>query len=102
MTEKNQLRIIKFLSTTEEATSDDIENILSLSQPEVALSLGELQDMGLVIKRTERHIEGKGRPIHIYKLKSNIQNIKEYYRAKIETESMEKIKSIFKYLNGGN
>ena len=98
---KNIYRVLYFLSNIKEASGQDIEKGLRLPQPEVSVAVKELEKEGWIESRRENY-PGKGRPIHIYKLKYPIQNIKSMIKMRIEDEAQKQILSIFQYLNGVN
>ena len=56
-----------FLRKKEETTSVEIEISTALRQPEVSIAMQELRRRKWVIKRDIKK-EGKGRPVHSYKL----------------------------------
>lgn len=60
-------RALVYLSRVDEATSPQIEVGAKLRQPEVSVAMQELRDRAWVLKREQRR-EGKGRPVHCYRL----------------------------------
>ena len=64
---KNVARTLAFLRNREETTSVEIETSTALRQPEVSIAMQELRRRKWVIKRDIKK-EGKGRPVHSYKL----------------------------------
>lgn len=60
-------KTLVFLSRTEESVSSDIERGAALRQPEVSVAMQILRDRGWVEKRDLKK-EGKGRPVHCYRL----------------------------------
>jgi len=87
-----------FLSKREETTSREIEKATALRQPEVSIAMQELRRRRWVEKRDIKR-EGKGRPIHAYRLtvplEGIVDGIAREQRAKIdEIESnIRKLKS---------
>jgi len=64
---KNVAKSLVFLSTREETTSVEIEKSTGLRQPEVSIAMQELRHRRWVEKRDIKK-EGKGRPVHAYRL----------------------------------
>lgn len=71
---KNVAKTLVFISTLDETTSIEIEGSTGLRQPEVSISVQELRNRGWVTKRDIKK-EGKGRPVHYYKLQKTISEI---------------------------
>ena len=63
-----------FLSKREETTSREIEKATVLRQPEVSIAMQELRRRRWVEKRDIKR-EGKGRPIHAYRLTVPLETI---------------------------
>ena len=76
----------KFISQTEECRSAEIEHGANLRQPEVSVAMQVLQQKGWITKRDLKK-KGKGRPVHLYKLTSPINDI-------IKNFEKEKLKQI--------
>lgn len=64
---KKTAKTLTFLSHVEECISRNIEDNTDLRQPEVSTALKELRGRGWIEKEDIRK-EGKGRPIHSYKM----------------------------------
>ncbi len=64
---KNVAKTLVFLSKREETTSVEIEKATGLRQPEVSIAMQELRRRKWVDKRDIKK-EGKGRPVHAYRL----------------------------------
>lgn len=64
---KNVAKTLAFLRKKEETTSVEIEISTALRQPEVSIAMQELRRRKWVNKRDIKK-EGKGRPVHAYKL----------------------------------
>ncbi len=64
---KNVAKTLVFLSKREETTSVEIEKATGLRQPEVSIAMQELRRWHWVDKRDIKK-EGKGRPVHAYRL----------------------------------
>jgi predicted transcriptional regulator len=71
---RNLAKTLMYISGVDECRSSEIERNASLRQPEVSVAMQELQRRGWVQKR-ELKKKGKGRPVHIYKLNSPIDDI---------------------------
>lgn len=84
---KNIARTLVFLSKRQETSSVDIEKATGLRQPEVSIATQELRRRHWVEKR-EIKKEGKGRPVHAYRLAipfpQIVELVAERERAKIE------------------
>ena len=65
--QKKVARTLIYLSHVEETISEQIERGTSLRQPEVSIALKELREMGWIEKKDVKK-EGKGRPVHHYKM----------------------------------
>ena len=66
-TPKNLAKALVFIAKREETTSVEIEKATGLRQPEVSIAMQELRRRRWVEKRDIKK-EGKGRPVHSYKL----------------------------------
>src|SRR3970040_66253 len=64
---KNVAKALVFLTGREETTSVEIEKGTGLRQPEVSIAMQELRRRRWVDKRDIKK-EGKGRPVHAYRL----------------------------------
>ncbi len=88
--QKNIARTLVFVASREETKSREIEDATDLRQPEVSIAMQELRGKGWVTKRDIKK-EGKGRPVHGYKLDKPITDIIEEIEEK-EKERIEEIK----------
>jgi len=88
---KNVAKTLAFLRKKDETTSVEIEIMTSLRQPEVSIAMQELRRRKWVIKRDIKK-EGKGRPVHAYKLAIPFDKIIET----LEKEERKRIESIEK------
>jgi predicted transcriptional regulator len=86
---KNVARTLAYLRNKEETTSVEIETSTALRQPEVSIAMQELRRRKWVIKRDIKK-EGKGRPVHSYKLAIPFEKIVEM----IDREEQRRISSI--------
>jgi len=83
---RNLAKTLMYISQTEECRSAEIEHGANLRQPEVSVAMQVLQQKGWITKRDLKK-KGKGRPVHLYKLTSPINNI-------IKNFEKEKLKQI--------
>jgi len=83
---RNLAKTLMYISQTEECRSAEIEHGANLRQPEVSVAMQVLQNKGWISKRDLKK-KGKGRPVHLYKLTSPINDI-------IKNFEKEKIKQI--------
>ena len=88
---KNVAKTLAFLRKKEETTSVEIEISTALRQPEVSIAMQELRRRKWVIKRDIKK-EGKGRPVHAYKLAIPFEKIVETLE-KEERKRIERIDS---------
>ena len=71
---KNVAKTLAFLRKKNETTSVEIEISTALRQPEVSIAMQELRKRKWVTKRDIKK-EGKGRPIHAYRLSIPFEKI---------------------------
>ncbi len=88
---KNIAKTLVFLSKREETTSVEIEKATGLRQPEVSIAMQELRRRRWVEKRDIKK-EGKGRPVHAYRLTVPFDSIVEMI-AREEKSKIEDIES---------
>jgi predicted transcriptional regulator len=86
---KNLAKTLIYISRVEECRSDDIENGTNLRQPEVSIAVRELSRRGWTDTREQKK-KGKGRPIHVYKLSADLNDIVKTF----EKEKMTQIQDI--------
>ncbi|MFP3871495.1 MAG: ArsR family transcriptional regulator [Candidatus Natronoplasma sp.] len=97
--QKNIARTLVFVAGKDETKSREIENATDLRQPEVSIAMQELRGRGWVTKRDIKK-EGKGRPVHGYRLDKSIEEIikeieeKEKERIQEIEENLEEIKEL--------
>ena len=90
---RNLAKTLMFISQVEECRSAEVERGADLRQPEVSISMQELRRRGWAKKRDLKK-EGKGRPVHIYKLTKKLPEILN----KFEDEKMKQVENIRKDL----
>ena len=88
---KNLAKTLLYISQVDECRSVEIEQGTKLRQPEVSIAMQELQKKGWIGKRDLKK-KGKGRPVHIYKLTSALDDIIKNF----EKEKMQEIDTIKK------
>jgi predicted transcriptional regulator len=86
---KNVAKTVAFLRKKEESTSIEVEASTGLRQPEVSIAVQELRRRKWIVKRDLKK-EGKGRPIHLYKLSLPFEKIIEA----LEKEERKRIERI--------
>lgn len=91
---KNLAKTLLYVSRANECRSADIERGANLRQPEVSVAMQKLRERGWIEERHKKK-EGKGRPVHLYKLSSSIDEIIE----KFQEEKIQEIETIQNDLN---
>ena len=94
---KNLAKTLIYISQFEECRSADVEQGADLRQPEVSVAMQELRRRGWAKKRDIKK-KGKGRPVHIYKLTSDLPSILKSFE-KEKMKEVENIKSDLQQLN---
>lgn len=101
---KNVAKCLIYLAINKEGSSRDIETAMEMRQPEVSIGIQELRKLNWVAKFEKTREEGKGRPIHFYKLTVPIEQVLEYIENKEKerireiNENLEKIKTLVRKL----
>ena len=81
---KNLAKTLLYICQVNECRSADIEQGADLRQPEVSIAMQELRKRNWVKKRNLKK-KGKGRPVHIYKPATDLNEIlKTFEQEKIE------------------
>jgi len=91
---KNLAKTLLYISQVDECRSADVEQGADLRQPEVSVAMQELRRRGWAKKRDIKK-KGKGRPVHLYKLTSNLPTILKSF----EKEKMKEVENIKQDLN---
>ena len=86
---RNLAKTLMYISQVKECRSADIERGADLRQPEVSVSIKNLQNRGWVKKRDLKN-NLKGRPIHIYNVTKDLSEILKVF----ENEKLEEIENI--------
>jgi len=85
--------VITFLKDQNERSAREIEMATDLRQPEVSIAMRTLRERDWVTER-EVKLEGKGRPMKIYALRSPIDGIINYYESEKAQESAQTMMAI--------
>lgn len=97
--QKNLAKALVFIARRNETTSVEVEKATGLRQPEVSIAMQELRRLKWVEKRDIKK-EGKGRPVHSYKLSTPFSEIidlvcdKEMDRARQIEENLKKLRQL--------
>ena len=91
---KNLAKTLLYITQVDECRSADVEQGADLRQPEVSVAMQELRRRGWAKKRDIKK-KGKGRPVHLYKLTSNLPTILKSF----EKEKMKEVENIKQDLN---
>jgi predicted transcriptional regulator len=97
---KNVSKTLVCLTKKSETTSVEIEKATGLRQPEVSIAMQDLRIRKWVEKRDIKK-EGKGRPVHAYKLSLTMDDVANVLEkdAKAEIAEIERtIRDIRRYL----
>jgi predicted transcriptional regulator len=86
---RNLAKTLVYISQVEECKSAELEQGANLRQPEVSVAMHELTKKGWIRKRDVKK-KGKGRPVHLYKLTSSLDQIIKSF----EKEKMKEINVI--------
>src|SRR5450759_1034650 len=71
---RNMAMSLAYLQNMNSATSIDLERVVRLRQPEVSITMKQLEERGWINEREEK-MPGKGRPFKIYSLKVGFKEI---------------------------
>ena len=91
---RNLAKTLMYIFQVDECTSSDVEHGADLRQPEVSIAIQEMRRKGWIKKR-EKKKDGKGRPIHLYKMNKNLPDILK----SLEQEKMKEVETIEKSLS---
>lgn len=86
---KNLARTLVYISQCDECRSADVEQGADLRQPEVSVAMQELRKKGWARKRDLKK-DGKGRPVHVYKLTKPLPDILETF----EQNKLQEVENI--------
>ena len=85
--------MITYLANTDEVTSREIEMGTNLQQPEVSIGMRTLRENNWVNERDVK-LDGKGRPMKIYKLSVPIEKIIKHYEEQKNSEAARSMQAI--------
>ena len=85
--------LITFLASANEATSREVEVGTTMRQPEVSIAMRALRNNKWVVEH-EVKLEGKGRPMKVYKLNVPIEKIIQHFEEENNRESARAMESI--------
>jgi len=91
---KNLAKTLMYISQVPECKSADVEQGADLRQPEVSVAMQEMRRRGWAKKRDLKK-QGKGRPVHIYKLTKTLPDIMKSF----EKEKLKQVETIRTDLN---
>jgi predicted transcriptional regulator len=87
------------LSKGEEITSQSIEMVSGLRQPEVSIAMRYLRENNWVDMREEKKNQGKGRPVKLYKLTVEMDTIISTIEENVMAESKAVLQNIERLKN---
>jgi predicted transcriptional regulator len=90
---RNVAALITYLANTSEATSREIEMGTNLRQPEVSIGMRTLRQNNWVEEHDVK-LDGKGRPMKIYKLSVPIEKIIKHYEEQKNIEAARSMQAI--------
>ena len=85
--------LITYLANANEATSREIEVGTNLRQPEVSIGMRTLRNNNWIEERDVK-VDGKGRPMKIYKLGVPIEEIIKHYEEEKNSEAANTMQAI--------
>ena len=92
---RNVAALITYLADANEATSREIEMGTNLRQPEVSIGMRTLRQNNWIEQRNIK-VEGKGRPMIVYRLNVPLESIINHYEEESKQESAQAMLSIQK------
>jgi len=90
---RNVAALITYLANANEATSREIEMGTNLRQPEVSIGMRTLRQNNWVEEHDVK-LDGKGRPMKIYKLSVPIEKIIKHYEEEKNSEAARSMQAI--------
>ncbi len=91
---KNLAKTLVYICQVDECRSADVEQVADIRQPEVTVAMQELRRRGWIKKRDLKK-KGKGRPVHIYKISTDITKILK----SVEQEKLKEYENVKKDLS---
>jgi predicted transcriptional regulator len=92
---RNVAKLITYLANTDEVTSREIEMGTDLRQPEVSIGMRTLRQNNWVEEHDVK-LDGKGRPMKVYKLSVPIEKIIKHYEDVKNGEAAKTMQAIQK------
>ncbi len=93
--QRNVAILITYLANVDEASSREIEMGSDLRQPEVSIAMRTLRENEWVNEKEVKR-GGKGRPMKVYTLQTQIDNIIRHFEEEKQQESAHTMESIQK------
>src|SRR5512137_271893 len=90
---RNVAALITYLADANEATSREIEMGTNMRQPEVSIGMRTLRQNNWIEQRNIK-VEGKGRPMIVYKLGVPLKSIITFYEEETNRESAKAMGAI--------
>jgi len=90
---RNVATLITFLANVDAASSREIEMGSDLRQPEVSIAMRTLRENNWIEEKEVKR-EGKGRPMKVYSLRANIDQIIKHFEEQKLNESAQAMESI--------
>ena len=90
---RNVATMITYLANTDEVTSREIEMGTDLRQPEVSIAMRTLRQNNWVEEHDVK-LDGKGRPMKVYKLSVPIEKIIKHYEDEKNNEAAKTMQAI--------
>ena len=90
---RNVATMITYLANTNEVTSREIEMGTDLRQPEVSIAMRTLRQNNWVEEHDVK-LDGKGRPMKVYKLSVPIEKIIKHYEDEKNNEAAKTMQAI--------
>jgi predicted transcriptional regulator len=87
------------LSNGEEISSQSIEMVSGLRQPEVSIAMRYLRENNWIDMREEKKNQGKGRPVKLYKLTVPMETIIDTIEENVMAESRTVLQNIERLIN---
>ena len=90
---RNVATMITYLANTNEVTSREIEMGTNLRQPEVSIAMRTLRNINWIEERNVK-VDGKGRPMKVYKLRVSVGEIIKHYEEVKNSEAAQTMQTI--------
>jgi predicted transcriptional regulator len=90
---RSEATLITFLANADQATSREIEMGTGMRQPEVSIGMRALRNNNWINER-EVKVEGKGRPMKVYKFVVSIDQIIKHFEDQKSQEATQTMQAI--------